>query len=67
MIENIKWVVRWEHFEDKEWTFVPYAKEGMSCCIIQGFPKGKVFVNDLEVEPDTESLSGWKYKEEEEE
>jgi len=39
----------------------------MSCCIIQGFPKGKVFVNDLEVEPDTESLSGWKYKEEEEE
>jgi len=47
-IENIKWVVVWESGRTE--TFVPYDSYGMSSFIRQGLKRGKVFVNDKEVE-----------------
>lgn len=61
MIENQKWIVRWE--TGKEMCFVPYDSTGMSSFICQGLSKGKVTINDREVELNDENITGWSYKE----
>lgn len=61
MIEDQKWIVRWEN--GKEMCFVPYDSTGMSWFICRGLSKGKVTINDREVELNEENTTGWSYKE----
>ena len=42
------WVVRWENGKTQRYT--PYDSYGMSSFLKQGAEKGKVFINDVEVE-----------------
>ena len=42
------WVVRWENGKTQRYT--PYDSYGMSSFLKQGAEKGKVFINNVEVE-----------------
>jgi len=43
-----EWVVRWE--DGKTQRYVPYDSYGMSSFLRQGAEKGKVYINDIQVE-----------------